>query len=237
MELLARGRDADLFALDASTVLRRDRAGDDMADQARLLLTLEELGYPVPHVIDADGADLVMERIDGGTMLDELAHEPEQYRRYGRQLGELHERLHRLAAPAWLRPARGADGGGGKASDDAVIVHLDLHPANVILSERGPIVIDWSNAASGSAEIDAAVTAIITLGSELEGVAQERLESMRSLLIDAFLETCGTDPRAGLADAIEYRRGNPNNTAAETRWIETRGRDCLDPFYLQPRAV
>jgi Ser/Thr protein kinase RdoA (MazF antagonist) len=164
-------------------------------------------------------------------------HEPEQYRRYGRLLGELHERLHRLTPPEWLRPATSADERDGDAGDGDVIVHLDLHPGNVILSERGPIVIDWSNAGAGSAAMDAAVTVIITLGSDLDGAFDERIESMRSLLIDAFLETCGTDPRLGLDEAIAYRRGNPNNTPAENHWIDTKASDCLDAFYLQPRAV
>ena len=33
-------------------------------------------------------------------------------------------------------------------------LHLDLHPLNVIMSARGPIVIDWANASRGEALTD-----------------------------------------------------------------------------------
>jgi aminoglycoside phosphotransferase (APT) family kinase protein len=40
------------------------------------------------------------------------------------------------------------------------LLHLDLHPFNVLLDEaETPTVIDWANAASGPAELDLARTA------------------------------------------------------------------------------
>ena len=102
MELMAQGRAADVFDLGEGRVLRRYREGGDVAIEARLMLHLEEHGYPVPHVFDADGADLVLERIDGGTLFEELVHEPGQYPRYGRLLGELipSKRLHDDEVPS-----------------------------------------------------------------------------------------------------------------------------------------
>src|SRR5207249_1316855 len=49
----------------------------------------------------------------------------------------LHEQLHRIAAPEGL----------GSAGHGERLIHLDLHPENVILSPEGPVVIDWTNAA------------------------------------------------------------------------------------------
>ncbi|MGA0566748.1 phosphotransferase [Rathayibacter sp. KR2-224] len=225
MELMAQGRAADVFDLGEGRVLRRYREGGDVAIEARLMLHLEEHGYPVPHVFDADGADLVLERIDGGTLFEELVHEPGQYPRYGRLLGELHERLHRLSAPGWL------------PGDGPTVIHRDLHPQNVILSERGPVVIDWTNACAGLASVDAAITVILTLGSDLgiEPAVAEHVEPFRGLFVDAFLETCDADPRDGLEEAVAYRLATTHNTPDEVRWLREAAPRCLDRFYLEPR--
>lgn len=250
LQLIARGRDTDVFDRGDGTVLRRYRIAEgadveqdawfDTASEARLMLHLEEVGYPVPHVVDADGPDLVMERIAGGTVLDELMHEPRQYRRYGRLLGELHERLHRIQAPSWLRRAHGVPSSTAQdAGGDVVVTHGDLHPSNIILSERGPVVIDWTSAAAGWAEVDAATTVILTLGADLEvePAVAERVGPIRGLLVDAFLETCGVDPRDGMPEAIAYRSGIPNNTPTENSWLANEAARCLDPFYLERRAL
>ena len=50
----------------------------------------------------------------------------------------MHNRLHVVEAPPGLRTGFGP----GRA-----VLHLDLHPANVMLTSRGPVVIDWSKRA------------------------------------------------------------------------------------------
>ncbi|NNC11444.1 phosphotransferase [Planctomonas sp. JC2975] len=252
MELIAQGRSADVYEVERGRVLRRYRSDIDAGLEARVMLHLEERGFPVPHVFDADGTDLVMERVDGGTLFEALLHEPGQYRRYGRLLGELHERLHRLDAPAWLGSVSAGQVGGADISgtDGArgldggyvarrVIVHRDLHPQNVILSERGPVVIDWTDVGAGTAAMDTAITVILTLGAELEAPAEvvERIEPFRALFVDAYLETCGADPRDGLDEAIAFRALNPSNTATEAAWLRASAPRCLDSYFLEPRAV
>ena len=41
------------------------------------------------------------------------------------------------------------------------LVHLDLHPMNVMITPTGPIVIDWPNAARGDPLTDVAVTLVL----------------------------------------------------------------------------
>ena len=49
------------------------------------------------------------------------------------------------------------------------LLHLDLHPENVILSPSGPVVIDWANSRRGHAALDVALTWVIgaTSGGQL----------------------------------------------------------------------
>ena len=109
-------------------------------------------GYPVPAVeeVSDDGTELVMERVDGPSMLVPLSRQPWALKHYARMLADLHNRLHEIDGPEWLRPAPGGNG--------ERVVHLDLHPLNVILSAKGPVVIDWANVARGDPAADVALT-------------------------------------------------------------------------------
>src|SRR5690606_5452482 len=71
--LLGSGREADVYAAGPGRVRRRYRDGRDVTDEAAVMAYLHGLGYPVPEVYEAAGADLVMERVDGPTLLRALA--------------------------------------------------------------------------------------------------------------------------------------------------------------------
>jgi Phosphotransferase enzyme family len=70
---LASGREADVFALDETRVLRRYRRSADATAEAEVMAYVRGLGYPVPAVYRASGPDLVMERLDGPTMTQAMA--------------------------------------------------------------------------------------------------------------------------------------------------------------------
>lgn len=144
MELLAGGRDADVFSHGHGLVLRRYRDGRSVEAEGTLMRELAALGYPVPAVESAEGADLVMERVEGPTMAVQLLQGALDPAQGGGLLARLHDDLHALP---W--------------TDGRVLLHLDLHPLNVLMSSRGPVVIDWSNARPGPAGLDVAMTALI----------------------------------------------------------------------------
>jgi Phosphotransferase enzyme family len=109
-------------------------------------------GFPVPEARALSDTDIVMRRLVGPTMLDALGHRPWLTLRYATMLASLHRQLHAIEAPEWLPAPVGA------GSD---LIHLDLHPDNVMLTERGPMVIDWPNVARGPGAGDVAYTWII----------------------------------------------------------------------------
>jgi aminoglycoside phosphotransferase (APT) family kinase protein len=145
--LIARGRAADVFAYGDGLVLRRYRTNHDCLYEAAVMQHVHAHGYPVPAVAEVAGRDLVMERIDGPTMLDDFPKHPHHLFRHAATLADLLQRLHAIPPMSVLI---------AKHADPSTIVHLDLHPDNVMLSARGPIVIDWSNAGLGDPDAEVA---------------------------------------------------------------------------------
>ncbi|MCL2731718.1 MAG: phosphotransferase [Actinomycetia bacterium] len=212
MELIGRGREADVYALDESRVLRRYRQGGPTELEARVMAHVAAGGYPVPKVYEFTDTDMVLERLTGPTMLDVLARRPWQVGSLGRMLGRLHDRLHALPAPQWL-PRRFATAG-----DDRVL-HLDLHPGNVLLTPRGPVVIDWRNAAAGDPAADVAMT-VVTVGSaDIPGLA---VRLGRNLLTYSVRKGSRTDPAGRMREAAEAKLADPHVTPAEAAWLRRR---------------
>src|SRR5262244_515310 len=192
--LLAAGRASEIFEYGPGLVLRRSRSRRSMAKEAAIMRFVTERGYPAPRVVElsTDGSELVMERVEGRTMLEELQHRPWTYHRQAATLASLHRRLHEVPAPDWI-PALLGDG--------ARLLHLDLHPLNVILAPAGPVVIDWTNAARGSAATDVAVTWLLMAAAEIPGPRWLAAlnGAMRRLFVRSFL---GHFDRAGIRAAL-----------------------------------
>lgn len=152
-----------MYALDGGLVLRRYRADAATEYHAGLTARVEEEaavmefarghGYPVPRVERAGGTDIVMERVEGPSMLADMARRPWTMAAHAATLARLHQQLHAIPAPAWLDRRVG--------TGDALL-HLDLHPDNVLLTGAGPVVIDWPNAAAGPGAADVAHTWLVT---------------------------------------------------------------------------
>ncbi|WP_159944877.1 MULTISPECIES: phosphotransferase [unclassified Nocardiopsis] len=191
--LLASGRDADVYALDEHTVLRRNRDGRGCAREAALMRHAAAHGFPVPAVHRAEGPDLVMERLHGPTMVSET--DPEAA---GRTLADLHAALHRLPSPS------------GRGS----LLHLDLHPDNIVITPAGPVVIDWTNAREGEPDLDAAVTALIL--AQVSLTFPPPLSLLAARVLPPFLRHTPEDPVRLLDRAAELRAADPNQAPEET---------------------
>ncbi len=214
--LLARGRAADVYALDAHRVLRRYRSDYDAEPEARLIEHVRAHGYPTPAVHDVDGRDLVLARVDGPTMVDDFLRHPGSIRAHIRTLAALHAQLHDIPAPDWLvdEPA-----GPGPA-----IVHLDLHPLNVLLTRDGPAVIDWTNAGRGPAGVDVALTWLLLRTGAPDDSRVARVAGRLGQPVIARLFRRAADPdgralRDHLAAAARYRLADHNLRPGEQRAI------------------
>src|SRR5215472_13215718 len=207
--LIGSGRAADVYALGGGKVLRRYKTVHSCAAEAELMRYLREAGYPVPEVFAVDGPDLVMQRLDGRDMLADLASRPWRAAAHARTLARLHDQLHQIAAPAGLaRPV----GPGGR------VLHLDLHPGNVMLTAGGPFVIDWTNGCAGEPGADVAMAYLIMASSEIDGLPWWRTlmaRGLRRVFLSRFRAGVHDDPGPHLARAAEYRLHDPNVRPAE----------------------
>lgn len=218
MQLVGAGRDADVFALGSGRVLRRYRRPQLSAErEARVMVHAREAGLPVPEVFDAEGPDLVMERVDGPTMAAALVRRPWTLAAQARVLAGLHGAVHGVPAPGWLD---------GVPLDDpsvagTALLHLDLHPENVLLSAEGPVVIDWSNAARGAAEVDVAdAWLVMSVARPSGGRAQAAVvAAAQGTFARLFLRAAGVEPGPGLAAAATRRLADPNLGAWERHRI------------------
>jgi hypothetical protein len=211
--LIGAGRTADVYLLGSGRVLRRYRGDRDVLAEAMAMAYLAEAGYPVPYVYDADGRDLVLERLDGRDMLADLARAPARVRRHARTLARLHDRLHEIVAPATFRS--------GSEKGDRV-VHLGLHPGNVMLTSRGPVVIDWSNVRAGLPAADVATTYVIMLTSEVDGLPgwlRPAARTLRGALLREFLSAVGHDPGPQVAAAARARMADDSVRPAEAEHL------------------
>lgn len=231
MRLLGTGRTADVYALDENRVLRRYRTGLTAAGEAAVMTHLAAAGYPVPPAEPGPlPTDLVMPRLQGPTMLAALLHGQMTARTAGETLAGLLERLHALPARLAARP-------GDR------ILHLDLHPDNVLLTPDGPMVIDWTNSQEGLPGLDWAMSALILAqaatvlhaGEDLlpdvlrtgenlppEGPAdQENLAGEVRTLLAALTGAAGRERlEAWLPQAVERRAADPAMSALEVSCLE-----------------
>ncbi len=202
-EPFAAGREADVYALTGDTVLRRYRNGEDAEPEAAVMAHVARHGFPVPRVHSADGPDLVLERLDGPTMATALFAETIPLREGATMLADLLRRLHALPS---------------LSGDSRSVIHLDLHPENVILTEDGPVVIDWRNAQDGSPDLDTAFTGLI-LAQVATGAIPHPIRERAGELLDLFLELAPGDPTRELDLAVRIRSGQMTLSADEIRML------------------
>ena len=200
--LLGGGRSADIYELGGGRVLRRVRSGVIGEHEVLAMRAARHGGVPVPEVFDVDGADMVMERVVGPSMLDVVGRRPWTAGRMGRELAGLHLALRAVRAPS------------GLAGDGPVLVHNDLHPGNVLLASGGPVVIDWEGAASGPADRDAAVMWLLADTAEVDDVPgwlRPIAGAVRGRMLAAFLDAVGR-PSPATIDAVCDDRLADHNT-------------------------
>ena len=155
--------------------------------EMRAFRWVNEAELPCPAVYPSDSDDglivieerlgFVMDRADGPSMLQVLAKRPWKLWPFARALAAFHLSMHQQVVPNLPSQRdrfhrvidRLADELGetlaarlraslDKLDNGGSVCHGDFHPDNVILSDRGPVVIDWGPATAGTPAADVAWT-------------------------------------------------------------------------------
>jgi streptomycin 6-kinase len=189
MRVIAAGRASEILDLGDGRVLRRFKAPGDPAREASIMAHARAHGFPAVRVLEVRSQALVLERVAGPTMAADLRRRPWRAVAHMRLLASLHARLHEVRY------------------EDARLLHLDLHPDNVLLAAGGPVVVDWTNARAGDPALDVALTWVICATSG--GVPGRALTRLFLRNVDRAAA------RAALPDAAAYRLADRNVTDAE----------------------
>jgi aminoglycoside phosphotransferase (APT) family kinase protein len=201
--LIAAGRASEVFDLGDGRVLRRFKSGGDPEREALVMRHARAHGYPVPQVLEVTADALVLARIEGQTMAEAASAGRQSVEDHAAVLARLHEDLHEVDAPVGLQ----AVGHGDR------LLHLDLHPANVILSPDGPVVIDWTNARRGEPAFDVALTWVI-------GATSQGLGRLGRTFISRFLAHFDRDEvLRALPAAVDFRLADANVSDEERQAI------------------
>ena len=151
--------------------------------EADIIWRVHASGLPVPAVdgvVEVGGRPgIVLERVDGETMWERMKVAPAEVADCVEAIVDLQTQLHATTVEGLPDLARRL----GSKIDEAVqipahhrrtiqallasqrpgqaLCHGDVHPANVVLSKRGLVILDWFDAASGPPAADIARSSLL----------------------------------------------------------------------------
>jgi Ser/Thr protein kinase RdoA (MazF antagonist) len=162
----------------------------------------------------------VMERVAGVDMAKEIERRPWRARRYGAMLADLHRRLGDISVDPSVLAAGQVPAEFGTPE---AYVHGDLHPLNVLVTDRGPVVIDWEGSRVGPRDADVAITWMLLEIGELDDVPwylRPIVGLVRSQLLRAFLAGVPKPSTATIRATCEFRlHRDPNMRPVEMERI------------------
>lgn len=163
----------------------------DILNEALNQARVEEAGIRVPKVLEVSVIDgkwaIVSEYIPGKTLAQLMEENPQNKDAYLEQFVELQMDVHTHRAPLlnklYDKMKRKIDETGLDATTryelhtrlDSTphhnkVCHGDFNPSNIIMSENGPYILDWSHATQGNASADVARTYLLFwLNGDIDG--------------------------------------------------------------------
>lgn len=228
---IALGRTAQIYAWQDGLVLKLFNdwfAEGSVRYEAEVSRAVHAAGLPVPavgDVIEVDGRfGLIYERVDGISMVEVLSTKPWKLLSYARSLAELHAQMHRDVAiddiPSQrerlehkISQAKGLEPELQEAALTELdrmpvgtsLCHGDFHPGNVLITDKGPVIVDWIDATIGNPIADVARTSIILLEASQSEARSVIERTALSWLHHTYLK--------------RYFRLNPGGEAQYRKWL------------------
>lgn len=190
---IGQGRTAEVYAWGDDQILKLYQShmpGHLVEQEFRVTLAAQAAGLPVPAVdrlVEVDGrCGIVFERLEGPSMLKDLTAHPWKWIALASQLGQLHAQIHRSSMPPELPSQYQQIENGIEAAADIpesikeasraclaalpageALCHGDFHPDNILLTARGPVIIDWMTGTRGHPLADVCRTLLLFQTSAL----------------------------------------------------------------------
>ena len=189
LELIGQGEFAEVYGWEEGQVIKLYRQGHPrhkMEHEAHVAQIVHKHGLPVPAfhgTVEVDGrSGIIYERVIGTSMLETFVTRPAVAPWLIRTFAELHAEIHHLTKidglptqrqifkekiqsvePGLLAPELCAEVLDilDRMPVAHQLCHGDFHPGNVILTETGAVVIDWSSARNGNPLADVAYSSLM----------------------------------------------------------------------------
>jgi uncharacterized protein (TIGR02172 family) len=187
---IARGRTADVYAWSQNRVLKLYYdwlSAGSIEREYQISRQAFDAGVPVPQPFELikieNRLGIVFERVNGPTMLQLLLKQPWKVAKFSRELAEIHSSIHRTPLigvssykETWLNNIMRVSGIPDEVKNKLIekvkqfpelnqLCHFDLHPDQVIYTDKGALILDWMTACSGDPAADVARTKILlTIG-------------------------------------------------------------------------
>ncbi len=207
---IALGRTAEVYACENGQVLKLFRPpwGRAAAEsEARLARTVHAAGTAVGEVIEYDGRfGLPYAHVEGRLLVDVLFTTPWKLAEFARGFADIHARVHAHVLPELpsqrqrledrLRSTTVLPGAlkdvllGILASlpDGDRVCHGDFHPANVLVTAHGPVIVDWTDATRRNPVADIARTLLLfQLATEAAPLRRLMVAGVRSWFRRVYL--------------------------------------------------
>ncbi len=217
--LIAEGNTAEVFAWGDAHILKLYRPGytaADAEDEAGRARIVHHASIKTPAAIDVVTVDgrpgAIFERVNGPTMFEVMMVDPQQRAALTHLLAELHVTLHQVMAPelptrhsqlqfalekvanaTWLSAENLARIHSRLTvlPEGEALCHGDFHPMNILLTDDGPVIIDWVDARRGDPLSDVARTVVLmrhaVVPAEIDAALRASFEEMRKDVLDIYL--------------------------------------------------
>lgn len=211
--LIGIGRSAEVYAWQEHQIIKlfyADFPPEFVEVEMSKSRMISSLNLPTPKfigMVEIEGRKgLIYERVYGISMLKMINQRPWLLFRLARQLAELHHAIHQQDGTGFS-PIRsdldsviqGAMAIPGIPAEDVVqllkalpdghaLCHLDFHPDQVMMTNRGPVILDWATARQGHPLADVARTTILLKIGQVP-YGGRAMQTILNLWRKIFLET------------------------------------------------